>query len=67
MSKKRANQPTLSALQEKIRVLMNDRLDDMATGSCQDFAAYKHSTGVIEGLALAERELLDLDIQIDEA
>jgi hypothetical protein len=39
---------------------MNDRADNIATGSCASFDEYKHQSGVIEGLALAERELLDI-------
>ena len=39
-------------LQKKYRNALN-------TGNCKDFAEYKRLTGVIEGLALAERELLD--------
>jgi hypothetical protein len=39
---------------------MNDKADNIATGSCADFDEYKHQTGVIEGLALAEREFLDI-------
>ncbi len=50
----------LMVLKDKLRELMNDRADHLATGSCKDFAEYKHIAGVIEGLALAERELLDL-------
>lgn len=39
---------------------MNDYADTVAGGSAQDFAEYKRLCGVIEGLALAERELLDI-------
>ena len=44
----------------RLRNLMNDRADNIATGSCASFDEYKHQSGVIEGLALAERELLDI-------
>jgi len=44
----------------RLRDLMNDRADNIATGSCTSFDEYKHQSGVIEGLALAERELLDI-------
>ncbi len=56
-----AKDPTMELLQEKIRELMNIYADDLATGACQSFEDYKQITGKIEGLALAERELLDLD------
>jgi hypothetical protein len=39
---------------------MNDYADTVAGGSAQDFSEYKKLCGVIEGLALAERELLDI-------
>jgi hypothetical protein len=32
----------------------------VATGACQDFSAYKQLCGLIQGLALAERHMLDL-------
>ncbi len=47
-------------LKDKIRVLMNDKSDAMIGGGCVDYAAYKELVGVVYGLALAERELLDL-------
>jgi hypothetical protein len=39
---------------------MNDYADTVAGGSAQDFSEYKKLCGVIEGLVLAERELLDI-------
>jgi len=57
----RAKDPTMELLQKKLRELMNILADDVATGVCQTFEDYKQVTGKIEGLALAERELLDLD------
>jgi hypothetical protein len=39
---------------------MNNYADDVATGACQDFHSYKELCGVIRGLALAERHMLDL-------
>lgn len=56
----------LTLLREIIRREMNDITDDVATGSCQDFGHYRHKTGVIEGLARAERHLLDLQAKIDQ-
>lgn len=49
-----------SVLREKIRKDMNDYADDMANGACTDYASYQKLCGVIQGLALAERHLLDL-------
>ena len=49
-----------SVLREKLRIEMNNYADDVATGACQDFASYQKLCGLIQGLALAERLLLDL-------
>jgi hypothetical protein len=51
---------TLSFLQGKIREDMNNYADDTATGVPGDFAAYQRLVGKIEGLAIAERHLLDM-------
>ena len=54
------NEQSLSTfLIKKLRDNMNECSDHISTGSCKDFAEYKKMTGIIEGLALAERELLD--------
>ena len=58
---KTANDPSLELLREKIRVLLNNYADDIATGACKNFPEYTRLAGVIQGLAQAERELLDLD------
>ena len=50
----------IEKFKSRIRDLMNVRADNIATGSCTSFDEYKHQSGVIEGLALAERELLDI-------
>lgn len=54
-------------LKDRIRSVMNDRADYVSTGACTDFADYKHHVGVIEGLALAERELLDVAERMQRA
>ena len=50
----------LSAVRKKIRKTMDEMADNIACGGCSSFDEYKRMTGIIEGLALAERELLDL-------
>ena len=55
------------AYKETLRSVMNDKADDIATGSAQDFADYKYRVGVIEGLALAEREFLDIIERIERS
>ena len=47
-------------LREKLRTRMNDLADTMSTGGCRTFEDYRKMCGVIEGLAYAERDLLDL-------
>ena len=46
-------------LKLKYRGMMNEHADHIASGACKNFDEYQKMTGVIEGLALAERELLD--------
>jgi hypothetical protein len=50
----------LSVLRTKIRAQLNDLADNIAGGSAKDFGEYRYMCGVIHGLALAERELLDM-------
>ena len=54
-------------LRDQIRKDMNNYADDLATGVCQDFAAYQKLCGVIQGLALAERYVLDLAEKVEKA
>ena len=54
-------------LREKIRTDMNNYTDDMANGVCTTFDQYQKLCGVISGLALAERYLLDLLEKVEKA
>ena len=45
---------------EKLREHMNNYADGLASGSAQNFPDYRFQVGVIQGLAMAEREILDL-------
>lgn len=54
----------LEALHKEIRTFMNAFTDDMATGGAADFPAYREAVGVIKGLALAERALLDIQARL---
>jgi hypothetical protein len=56
----------LDRLRRRLRDLLNDYADTVAGGSAQDFAEYKKLCGIIEGLALAERELLDIRQKADD-
>ena len=53
-------QPLFEVFQKNIRDRLHETADAIATGSAQNFAEYQKMVGIIEGLALAERELLDL-------
>ena len=46
-------------LKKRLRDAMNQHADHIATGACKDYSDYHKMAGVIEGLALAEREVLD--------
>lgn len=48
------------ALRARIREYLNNYADEISGGGCLDYATYRENVGVIRGLALAERELLDL-------
>jgi hypothetical protein len=51
----------LMVLRQKLREQLNSMADNIAGGSAKDFGEYRYMCGVIHGLALAERELLDLN------
>tara|TARA_R100001163_G_scaffold52025_1_gene39391 strand:+ start:510 stop:710 length:201 start_codon:yes stop_codon:yes gene_type:complete len=48
------------SLRNSIRVQMNEMSDHIGGGGCSDFSEYSKCCGIIQGLAMAERELLDL-------
>ena len=54
-------------LREKIRTDMNNYADDLAGGACRSFDEYQKLCGVIQGLATAERHLLDLAEKVEKA
>ena len=51
----------------EIRTDMNNYADDMAGGGCRTFEEYQKLCGVISGLAIAERYLLDLQKEMEES
>jgi len=55
----------LNLLRQKIRQRMNELADTAATGTCATFEEYKSLCGQIQGLAYAEREILDLAEQLE--
>jgi hypothetical protein len=54
-------------LREQIRTDMNNYADDLAGGSCRTFEEYQKLCGVIQGLAMAERYILDLAKKVEDA
>jgi hypothetical protein len=54
-------------LREKIRTDMNNYADDCAGGACRSFDDYQKLCGVIQGLATAERHLLDLVEKVEQS
>jgi hypothetical protein len=54
-------------LREQIRNDMNNYADDLAAGACRSFEEYQKLCGVIQGLATAERYLLDLAKKVEES
>ena len=54
-------------LRDQIRTDMNNYTDDIATGVCKTFDEYQKLCGVIQGLALAERYLIDLAKKVEES
>jgi hypothetical protein len=61
-----AREPLLRRLQEQLRDQMNTVADAVCTGTCPDHATYQWQTGKINGLAMAERLLLDIDEMLNE-
>ncbi len=53
-------------LREKLRTDMNNCADDCAGGACRNFEEYQKLCGTIQGLAIAERHLLDLAKKVEE-
>ena len=54
-------------LREKLRTDMNNYCDDLASGQCRTFDEYQKLCGVIQGLATAERHLLDLAEKVEKS
>jgi hypothetical protein len=54
-------------LRDQIRKDMNNYADDLAGGACRSFEEYQKLCGIISGLALAERYVLDLLKKVEES
>lgn len=53
-------------LREYIRKDMNNYADDLAAGVCKNFDEYQKLCGVIQGLAIAERYVIDLAEKVEK-
>ena len=56
----------LSLLKKKLRDLRNEIADSVSIGSAQNIQEYRKMCGIIEGLAWAEREILDIEDRLRE-
>ena len=54
-------------LRDKIRTDMNNYADDCAGGQCRTFEEYQKLCGVIQGLAIAERHIIDLAAKAEKS
>jgi hypothetical protein len=54
-------------LREQIRNDMNNYADDCAGGQCRTFDEYQKLCGVIQGLAIAERYIIDLAAKVEKS
>jgi hypothetical protein len=52
-------------LRDQFRKQINDISDHVSGGACKDYNEYAKCCGIIEGLALADRELLDLKSKLE--
>ena len=55
-----------SLLRKKLRKQMNEIADLLSLGSAKNMEEYRKMCGIIEGLAWAEREVIDLEDRIRE-
>jgi len=52
---------------KKIRADMNNLADELASGRAKTIEDYRHTCGLIRGLAIAEEYVVDLAKQNEEA
>ena len=56
----------LSLLRKKLRDQMNEIADLVSLGSAKNMEDYRKMCGIIEGLAWAEREVIDIEDRLKE-
>jgi len=57
----------LSLLKKKIGAQINELADHLAMGSAKDIEEYRKICGTIEGLAWAEREVINIETKLRES
>ena len=55
----------LLLLKKKLRDQMNELADHLAVGSAKDMEEYRKVCGIIEGLAWAEREVINIEDKLN--
>jgi hypothetical protein len=60
------NDDVLSLLKKKLRGQMNEIADLVSLGSAKNMEDYRKMCGIIEGLAWAEREVIDIEDRLKE-
>ena len=60
------NDDVLSLLKKKLRDQMNEIADLVSLGSAKNMEDYRKMCGIIEGLAWAEREVIDIEDRLRE-
>ncbi len=53
-------------LRNTLRTQMNEMSDHISGGGCKTYEEYAKCCGIIEGLAISEREMLDLKARYEE-
>ena len=56
----------LSLLKKKLRDQMNEIADLVSLGSAKNMEDYRKMCGIIEGVAWAEREIIDIEEKLRE-
>jgi hypothetical protein len=64
---KHQQQQLLDFLKKKLEELKQSRSDVLSEGVMKDFGEYQNLCGVIQGLSLAQREIMDLVRNLKEA
>lgn len=59
------NHDALSLVLRNLREQQNTLQEEMAKGCCKTFEEYKHMAGKMEGISVAEREILDMIERIE--